>query len=289
MPERLLTVSVWAWICVSAQVILAGQPWLRIWKGPTKSEYLVGEPVYVYYEIENSWARPLPVPTKNEKWVSVEIHVNGRRFIPDPLGKNVVERRMTLRPLQRQRYYFQLLYSFSNDNTAKRDHQTKQAPWDGLVFRRPGLYVIKIAIPEFESFREELGDLASGCIQKQDFDCYVRIKMPDKGSVERRIWQRIRREEVLKFLQTEGRLVEIPTVPLELAAILIKFPRSEYHDDLQFALRRYYEREKGTLGPAEKRLIQKALKLDVGTPLIVHDKLFIIGTPLESMLKQNKQ
>ena len=204
MTKRLLTGSVWAWICVSAQVILAGQPWFRVWKGPTKSEYLVGEPVYVYYQIENPWASPLLVPADSEKWAAVEIYVNGRRFVPAPLEKNVVERRMALRPLQRQRYYFQLLYSFSNDNTAKRDHQTKKAPWDGLVFRRPGLYGIKITIPEFESFREELRDLARGCIRKQDVDCYVRIKVPEKDSMEGRIWQRIRRDEVLKFLQTEG-------------------------------------------------------------------------------------
>ena len=288
------TVAAVALFVLTGDLLFATNPFLCIRRGTSKQEYLIGEPVYIYYQLKNPWARTLPVPDVKEKWKAAEIEIAGQRFVPYPRAEGQVQQRRSLQPLEVYRYYFPVLYSFGKDHAQTGNAPHRRRVGNGLVFRRPGEYFIKIRIPEVERDWDlvlESGNrrcLANVSPFRAQWYVRVIIKMPQEGSVEECIWRRIRRDSVLKFVQTEGLVADDPAVPLELAAILLKFPLSAYHDDLQFALRCFYERKKKVLSGAEKRLIEDALKREVGNPLAIPQDLLLDGMTEEEKQKAKR-
>ena len=184
-----------------------------------KTRYVLGEPVAVSVSVANETSKAMLVPVDALKYQQfhIEISKDGRSFSEIALGYAGT---IHISPASRvipagavQYYPFRIL--------CENYHQKSKVR---LVFREPGVYWIRCRIgstmPRFTEF--------------------VRVRILAPKGVDRQVWQRLKRSELLHFLQFADIAPSASQEAKELVEIVRRFPRSAYEDDILWAVRQFY-------------------------------------------------
>jgi|GEM_PF-4210410 len=237
-----------------------------------KDEYLVGEPVDLYYGICNSLAQSKLVPTRASGYHFFDIVI--MRLPDENYEQGELIRFWGLRPgagktgyreLKPGKWHFyrlRVLYSFSlPEHVEQNMHGKERAYRQGLVFRKPGKFRVEIRQKFFRPwvpYTPSRGTSFRG--YGVNFEVvFLEIKNPPAGSPEEKVWRQIRDSETLVFIQTHGE-AGTPEVALKVAKILRDMPVSRYHNSLQAVLGAYYRRHWQKHSVGERALIEIALQ-----------------------------
>ncbi len=227
-------------------------------------EYFVGEPVDFYVAVRNLSVSSQLVPGREALDRSFEVLVSSRMFVkgnryfsirffgsPEPVPEDVPM--ISLKSGDWYIYRIRVLYSFGPPASEKPPPGPRLVLQEGMPYKKPGEYYIKVKLRFFES-------ASAGPAGKQVISRRFVIRYPKPATPEAKVWEEIRRPEILAFLQTGGERFS-PDVALAVARILRDFPASRYQNDLQLALARYFRKHWRKHNVAQRALIETALKL----------------------------
>ncbi len=214
-----------------------------------KTSCLLGEPLLFKVAVTNRGQNPLPT------WVDalssqVEIHARppaGEFVLIEP-GSNInicaIPDTRPLAPGNTKVYERRVLCSVGSTQDGQK------AAW--LLLDRPGRWQVKAVYPTYPN-REMI---ESNVIE-------IEIQSPE--GVDADVWNFIRRDEVLCFLQLSLVWREYPDLPTQIVRLMQAVPESKYAPVLRDALERYHEKRRlhfiqAHLSPdAEFEMLSKAL------------------------------
>jgi hypothetical protein len=202
---------------------------LQVTLSAISDDILVGETIRLCVQVENIGsdtiqARELCVDGC-EPDIQVLFSRGGHDFKRWRLGiypdLELMRRTLQLIPRDSWRYAIRLLYS-------------AEAP-NGLPFEEPGDYRLKVRFPFWPPGPDAITWLESNSIR-------IRTKQPEGDDL--RIWEKLRSDECLRFLQGGfGPYQEVKKdISDDVAHWLLGTPDSAYHPSMRWALGRYYDR-----------------------------------------------
>lgn len=268
MNKRLLCFCVILWCAYCAEIHGQQIPF-QVRAGSLRDEYLVGEPVDIYYGVCNSLAYTRPIPSHDSAFMFFDMLIsrfpNGKRkgesfyFWGLPSPRSGIEQ-IQLDGAKWHFYRLRVFYSFPVPERI-REKCNNRKYCRGIAFSRSGEYSIAITQKFFIPL-VPLDALDSGGIAEPIVNWQVvpfRITLPRSGSAEERVWREIRDRKMLEFIQTHGE-TGTPELALKVARILRDMPVSRYHNSLQAVLGAYYRRHWQKHNVGERALIDIALR-----------------------------
>jgi|GEM_PF-4711188 len=181
--------------------------------------YVLGEPVVVSVFVSNGTPRPklVPVDSLKYQYFGIQISSYGTVFTDVSLGYggtlNISPMNRVLSPGATQYYPFRILRGHY--------HLKSKA---SLVFSEPGVYFIRCRIGS----------------TSPRFTSAIKIKVLAPQGLNRQVWKRLNRPELLHFLQFADLAPSRSQEALQLVEIIRQFPGSAYEDDILWAVRHHF-------------------------------------------------
>lgn len=197
-------------------------------------EYLLGETVQLQVTVTNrsndvieAWQLFVK---ESDPEIRIYISKDGGKYTEYRVGIGGVGKRRrrtrVLKPSESWKYTLRMLYTYKDKGR--------------LAFTNPGRYRIKVRYPLIQPaappdgrFKKE--ELESNAIR-------IRIKQPE--GIDLKVWKQIQSPHFLYFLQSGYTKRHHEDDPLRAVEILKSFPKSRYADDLRWALKTYYDRDR---------------------------------------------
>jgi len=212
----------------------------------SKSEYVVGEPVQLIVVLENPTDKPSRVSVDVLKWQVFDIEISDdaqgfRRFEGGTLiWFDVAPTFQVIAPGAKKYYVMRVLYT---------DPFLRQSQYTGLAFPEPGEYSVKV----------------TGVATPTTTSNTIEVKIARPMGIDARVWAKLNSTEMLRLLQMAPGAPKTKQAALTAAEVLKSIPDSSYHDDLRWALAKWYYRyDWGRSGwtDEEMTLVREALGLD---------------------------
>lgn len=193
---------------------------------PEKEKFLIGEPVRFTVTVKNNSQQDI------EAWVmalkyQMQIFISGGKGFDryeDGMQEavRIIPSTETLKPGGTESYPFKVLYS----------SWMKAPEKDKLAFPLAGTYCIQVKYPLFPDRKMFKSNIVHITVEKPTGD-------------DAKVWQKINQPTMLRFLQSGRLLTDEEDIPVELADLLEKFPKSGYAEELKRTLRWHYDQKKG--------------------------------------------
>jgi len=253
LTRNIILIAVSACSFCSAHVAQAA-PSLQVTLSSPKGVYTLGEPVRLAITVKNVSDQTLYAWVDKLKWqqIQIEISNDGERFHTFVPGTRedykIIPETRPLEPGKEKQYSFRILYTYY--------FSSKYARLNRLAFEKHGGYLIKA---RYRTHRP----LETNTIK-------IKVKQP-QGS-DAKLWQKLNQPAILKFLQSGEVLKGHEKLPLRAVEILKSAPKSSYANDLRWALKTYYYRDRRQakrlwkLKEDEARLIRGVTGITVPPP-----------------------
>ncbi len=252
---------IWLCLLLGRTAVATGGPAdsLQVTLSAIKQEFLVGEAIRILVQVKNVGSEPVKARElfvdDGEPDIGTFYSRDGDTFrqfhvfhyVDWDRSRDLLE----LAPGESWYYAMRLLYSAEVENR--------------LAFGELGDYWLKVHYLYWPARQEDLKRLESNTIR-------IRVMQPDGHNLQ--IWENLRNDACLRFLQTGSLpLEERQEIPADIARLLVSAPDSAYHPAMRWALGRYYYQIRTTGTPLPNlediengRLYRKALGIYLQDP-----------------------
>ncbi len=253
----ILSLSVLTWL---GRIAAGDAPPAAVALFSPKPRYVLGEPVLLHVVVRNLTAETLEMcdvlvnelPLCPE--ISVYIAAGGgqfRCFVPMPCEEADREyAAVAIKPHGMVHYVCRVLYA--------------DEPRPRLAFPTPGEYRVKVRFPLTLVDRRSGKSVEPGRSWALESNV-TKVNVGEPQGQDGVVWQTVQSREFLYFLQRGGPPRDALHVPARAARVLNSVPDSSYHDDLRWALAKwYYEypEDRKAMSAEELDLVRKVLGLD---------------------------
>jgi hypothetical protein len=199
-------------------------------------EYVLGETVQLKVSVTNTTNKTITAMTvyveDSEPEIEIYISKDRDKYERYRMGiyPSVTRTRQTrvLKPSDSWQYTLRVVYG----SKAK----------SRLAFPKPGTYRIKVRYPLFRALPPPK---RKGSYKREEYESNaIRIRIKQPEGIDLKVWKQIQSPHFLYFLQSGYTKRHHEDDPRRAVKILKSVPKSSYADDLRWALKTYYYRDR---------------------------------------------